>query len=328
MADLSGHHLGQSYLLEKVIGRGSTGIVYQGKHLTLGREVAIKIFSPSLTHDQSAIVQFVRESRILASLNHPNIVRVYDAGHDQDLLYFVMEYVQGPTISQMLHLHGTISHYLAIAFIAQAAAALDVAYSEYNIIHRDLKPTNLMLDQWGRIKLMDFGRAHVPNLPPALAMQSPVRSLAYASPEQLWGHPLDHRSDIYALGVLLYEMLTGQHPFPLDSFTDLTQAIIMGQFLPPSSLVPEITPRLEQILLTAMARKRHERFAQAGLMANALRSLLPPPSSPIPATRISPLTPAPPQAENIPPFQQKPISPSLADTEQEKADQFLALPQE
>jgi serine/threonine protein kinase len=240
----------------------------------------VKILPRGLSRDPSSTVRFVREAQIIARLNHPQIVQIYDAGQHDGVLYFVMEYVQGPTVSSLLQLDDRIPQHLAAEYIAQVADALDAAYKECQIIHRDLKPENLILDRWGRLKVMDFGLARALGLPPITSVQSLVGSLYYASPEQIRGWPLDHRSDIYALGIVLYEMVTGTRPFLGRTLQEVAQVITAGRVLPPTALIPDLSPELEQIIVTAMAIDREQRFAQAGLMAEELRALrLHPPSA-------------------------------------------------
>lgn len=272
MNELSGQSLG-GYVLEEELGRGSMGMVYRGKQIALGREVAIKVLPHSLAQDSSYIARFIREAQIIAGLNHPNIVQIYDAGQQNGMLYFVMEYVQGPTVGSLLQLDGSMPQHLAAEYAAQIADALDAAYKERNVIHRDIKPENLMLDRWGKIKVMDFGLARAPGLQQITVAKTLVGSIYYSSPEQIWGHPLDNRSDIYALGVVLYEMVTGQRPYTARTLQTLAAAITSGHARPPSELNPELVPELEHIILTAMASKREERFAQANLMAEELRAL-------------------------------------------------------
>ena len=272
MNELAGQSLG-GYLLEEEIGRGSMGMVYRGKQIALGREVAIKVLPRALARDASYLARFIREAQIIAGLNHPNIVQIYDAGQQRGLLYFVMEFVQGPTISSLLQIDGMMPQYLAAEYAAQIADALDSAYKERNVIHRDIKPENLMLDRWGKIKVMDFGLARAPGHQQITMAKTLVGSLYYSSPEQVWGQTLDNRSDIYALGVVLYEMVSGQRPFTGRTLAELTQAIVGGTLYPPSKLNAEVVPELEQIILTAMARNRNERYIDAGLMAQALRAL-------------------------------------------------------
>jgi eukaryotic-like serine/threonine-protein kinase len=272
MNELAGQSLG-GYVLEEELGRGSMGMVYRGKQVALAREVAVKILPSSLAQDPSYIARFIREAQIIAGLNHPNIVQIYDAGQQNGVLYFVMEFVQGPTISSLLHLDGSIPQHLAAEYVAQIADALDAAYKERNVIHRDIKPENLMLDRWGRIKVMDFGLARAPGLQQITVAKTLVGSIYYASPEQIWGKPLDNRSDIYALGVVLYEMVTGQRPYSGRTLQELTATITAGRVIPPTALAPDLSPELERIILTAMAPNRDQRFAQAGLLAEELRAL-------------------------------------------------------
>lgn len=272
MNELAGHSLG-GYVLDEEIGRGSMGMVYRGRQIALGREVAIKVLSQALAKDASYVARFIREAQIIAGLNHSNIVQIFDAGQQNGLLYFVMEYVQGPTIASLLQLDGTIPQYLAAEYGAQIADALDSAYRERNVIHRDIKPENLMLDRWGKIKVMDFGLARATGLQKITVARTLVGSIYYASPEQVWGYTLDNRSDIYALGVVLYEMVCGHRPFIGRSLPELTQAIVSSPVLPPRYYTPELLPELEQIILVAMARDRNERYEQAMLLSRDLRAL-------------------------------------------------------
>jgi len=272
MNELAGQSLG-GYLLEEEIGRGSMGMVYRGKQIALGREVAIKVLPRALAKDASYVARFIREAQIIAGLNHPNIVQIYDAGQQGGLLYFVMEYVQGPTIGSLLLIDGTLPPHLATEYAAQIADALNSAYKERNVIHRDIKPENLMLDRWGKIKVMDFGLARAPGQLQITLAKTLVGSIYYASPEQVWGQTLDNRSDIYALGVVLYEMVSGHRPFTGRTLPELTQAIVGATLRPPSSYNAEISKELEHIILTAMARYRDDRYENAGLMAQELRLL-------------------------------------------------------
>jgi len=272
MNEMAGQSLG-GYELEEEIGRGSMGIVYRGKQIALERDVAIKVLPRSLAKDASYVARFIREAQIVARINHPNIVQIYDAGQQDGLLYFVMEYVQGPTLSSLLHIDGTIPQHSAAEYAAQIADALDAAYKERNVIHRDIKPENLMLDRRGKIKVMDFGLARAIGQQKITVAKKMVGSIYYASPEQIWGQELDNRSDIYALGVVLYEMVTGMRPFTGRSLAELSQAITGEELKPPGIFNTELAPELEQIILRAMARDRNERYKHAAFMAHALRAL-------------------------------------------------------
>ena len=290
MNELAGQSLG-GYQLEEEMGHGSMGVVYRGKQIALGREVAIKVLPRSLAKDASYVARFIREAQIIAGLNHPNIVQIYDAGQQGGLLYFVMEFVQGPTIGSLLQIDGMMPQYLAAEYGAQIADALDSAYKERNVIHRDIKPENLMLDRWGKIKVMDFGLARAPGHQQITMAKTLVGSIYYASPEQVWGQKLDNRSDIYALGAVLYEMVSGHRPYTGRTLPELTQAIVGVPLRPPSTFNAALAPEFEKIILKAMARNRDERYEHATLMAQALRELSLRPSA-IPVVRDS-RSPAP-----------------------------------
>ena len=236
MDELVGQYIG-GYFLEEEVGRGSMGVIYRGKQIALGREVAIKVLPQKLAKDPSYVARFIREVQIIAGLNHPNIVHIYDAGQLQTLLYFVMELVQGPTLASLLSIDGIILQHLAAEYAAQIADALDAAYRERNVIHRDIKPENLMLNRWGKIKVMDFGLARAPGLQTITEAKTLVGSIYYSSPEQIWGIELDNRSDIYALGIVLYEMVTGRRPFNGRSISELTHAITVDIYNRPVSII-------------------------------------------------------------------------------------------
>ncbi len=272
MNELAGQSLG-GYLLEEEVGHGSMGVVYRGQQIALGREVAVKVLPQRLAKDPSYVARFIREAHIIAGLNHPNIVHIYDAGRIHKLLYFVMEFVQGPTLANLLYLDGVIPPHLAVEYTAQIAEALDAAYSERHVIHRDIKPENLMLNRWGKVKVMDFGLARAPGHQAITVAKTLVGSIYYSSPEQIWGQTLDNRSDIYALGVVLYEMVCGQRPFGGRSMPEITQNITNGRLQPPSVYNPHIPPTLEQIIMKALSRDRNARYFTAGMMAHELRNL-------------------------------------------------------
>jgi serine/threonine protein kinase len=272
MNELAGQNLG-GYLLEEEVGRGSMGVVYRGQQIALGREVAIKVLPQGLAKDPSYVARFIREAHIIAGLNHPNIIHIYDAGRIQKLLYFVMEFVQGPTLANLLYLDGIIPPHLAVEYAAQIADALDAAYSERHVIHRDIKPENLMLNRWGKIKVMDFGLARAPGHQAITVAKTLVGSIYYSSPEQIWGQTLDNRSDIYALGVVLYEMLCGHRPFSGRSMPEITQNITGGKLRPPSTHNPTIPLALEQVVMMALSRDRNQRYLTAGMLAHELRRL-------------------------------------------------------
>jgi len=259
------------YELEEEIGRGAMGIVYRGRQVTLDRVVAVKVLLESLVSDESFVTRFIREARLVASLNHPNIVQVYDAGRSENLLYFAMEYISGPTVTQLLKQSGKLPVEQAVEIVMQVASALEYAHSEARMVHRDIKPENMMLDRWGKVKVVDFGLARVAGVNTITRVGTVVGSLYYVSPEQLLGRQLDGRADVYALGVALYEMMTGQRPFRGKSLAELSHAIISGPLEGPSTLEPTVPTDLEGILLKAMERDRERRYNSAGEFEAELR---------------------------------------------------------
>ncbi|HEY7348945.1 MAG TPA: serine/threonine-protein kinase [Ktedonobacterales bacterium] len=259
------------YELEEEIGRGAMGIVYRGRQVTLDRVVAVKVLLESLVSDESFVARFIREARLVASLNHPNIVHVYDAGRAENLLFFAMEYISGPTVTQLLKQQGKLPVSQAVEIASQVAAALEYAHVEARMVHRDIKPENMMLDRWGKVKVVDFGLARVAGVNTITRVGTVVGSLYYVSPEQLLGRQLDGRADVYALGVALYEMLTGKRPFLGKNLAELSRAILMGPLEAPGKLESAIPADLEAILLKALARDREHRYSSAGEFEADLR---------------------------------------------------------
>jgi serine/threonine-protein kinase len=227
-----------------------------------------------LISDESFVARFIREARLVASLNHPHIVHVYDAGRSDDLLYFAMEYISGPTVTQLLKQKGKLPVTQVAEIGAQVAAALQYAHVEAHMVHRDIKPENMMLDRWGKVKVVDFGLARVAGTNTITRVGTVVGSLYYVSPEQLLGRQLDGRADVYALGVALYEMLTGKRPFLGKNLAELSRAILMGPLEPPSKLEPAIPTDFDAILLKALARDRDQRYSSAGEFEADLRRWL------------------------------------------------------
>ena len=267
-----GQQLGD-YVLDAELGRGSMGAVYRARHVADGKPYAVKVLLDALTSDQSFVTRFTREARIIAGLHHPNIVRVYEAGRQGQHLYFVMEFFPGVTAGRLLKERGRLPYGQVIEIIAQAADALDYAHAEGHLVHRDIKPENLMVDRWRRVKVLDFGLARVEGLHSITRAGTVVGSLYYVSPEQLLGHKLDGRTDIYALGVSMYEMLTGERPYRGSSLTDMSRAILNGGAVPPSQLEPSIPPDLERVIGRAMARDLDNRYARAADLTADLRAL-------------------------------------------------------
>src|SRR5262245_50277809 len=271
MSELIGRRLGK-YTLEARLGEGGMAAVFRSHHPQFDRPVAIKILPPQVGQDPGFRARFEREGRTIASLNHPNIIRVYDIDEADGLYYMVMDLLPGGTLEARLR-EGRLDRKWSTDVVLKMAEALDYAHAR-GVIHRDIKPSNILLDDSGAPVLADFGIARLvrnendPNLTAAgVVMGTP----AYMAPEQLTGQPPDARSDIYSLGVVLYQLLTGHAPFTGD-----TTAVISGHLTrqppPPRDLVPDLPPALDAVVLQALAKQPEHRFRSAGVFAQALRS--------------------------------------------------------
>ena len=266
--DLIGKTLGQ-YQIVEAIGHGGMASVFKARQPALDRFVAVKVLLPHQASTQQFRERFNREAKAVAQLNHPNILPVIDYGQDDDLNYIVMKYVPGGTLADRLK--QPIDLVTTAQLISQIAAALDHAHKR-GIIHRDIKPTNVLLDEGEWALLADFGLAKLLHgdqslTGSGLSMGTP----AYLSPEQGQGLPLDHHTDIYSLGVILYEMVTGRLPFNSETAMGVIIKHIYDQPPLPRALNPAIPEAVEAIVLKALAKRTEERFDSAGELANTLQ---------------------------------------------------------
>ncbi|MEA4896579.1 MAG: Stk1 family PASTA domain-containing Ser/Thr kinase [Oscillospiraceae bacterium] len=263
-----GQILDNRYEILEVIGSGGMAVVYKALCHRLNRYVAIKVLKDEFACDSEFREHFRAESQAVAMLSHPNIVSVYDFSRDSDCQYIVMELLEGITLKQYMQKKGVLSWKEALHFATQIARALSHAHSK-GIVHRDIKPQNIMVVKDGNIKVADFGIAHLQNESSA-EMPETMGSIHYISPEQVHGDPVDARADIYSLGVVMYEMLTGKLPYEGDT----VEAIAVqhfGQMLTlPGDIKPDIPVQLENITLKAMAAELSERYQSADELLNDL----------------------------------------------------------
>jgi eukaryotic-like serine/threonine-protein kinase len=266
------------YEIVAPLGAGGMGEVYRARDTRLGREVAIKVLPPEAREDREARERFRREALALSRLNHPNIEMVLDLGEEGGVDYLVLEFVPGETLTTRLG-RGRVPEREAAEIGAQVAEALAEAHDR-GVLHRDLKPSNIMVTPQGRVKVLDFGLAKL-----AHPMSDETRSmeltqvgkatgtLAYMAPEQLLGEALDARTDLYALGVVLYELVTAERPFHGAISTALANEILHGRIAPPRGHEPALSARAEAVILRAIARQSDRRYQTAGEMAGELRRL-------------------------------------------------------
>jgi eukaryotic-like serine/threonine-protein kinase len=275
------------YAVEAKLGEGGMGTVYRARDTVLGRDVAIKVLSPDAAGDPDLAPRILREAKVASRLNHPNIVTVHEFGRDGDVEFIVMEYVDGRPLTQHIP-PGGLPVDQVLGYAAQVADALASAH-EAGLVHRDIKPGNVMVTESGRVKVVDFGLARP--LPPDAAADTREAStlwltrpdltagtVGYMAPEQIEGRPADARSDVFALGVVIFELLTGRQPFKRDSLWATMEATLTEDPPDLARLRPDVPPALVRIVRRAMARAPGERYASARALAGDLATIRTPPA--------------------------------------------------
>ena len=261
------------YELFERVGEGGMSVVYKAKDKLLNRFVAIKILKPEFINDPKFIDSFRRESQNAASMTHPNIVNIYDVGREGNIHYIVMELIEGRALSDYIKEQGPMAYPKVIALSKQIAAALSFAHKNH-IIHRDVKPHNVMITPNGTAKITDFGIAKAVNAATIVDnTDGIVGSVHYFSPEQARGGYVDEKSDIYSLGIVMYEMLTGQVPFDGDNPVNIALQHINGEMTPPSKVVSGVPPALEHIIMKCTDKYPVNRYASADELIEALNNL-------------------------------------------------------
>src|SRR5699024_674418 len=271
--------LSNRYRLIETIGFGGMSEVFLSRDDRLGRDVAIKVLRADLARDPSFYLRFRREAQNAAALNHPSIVAVYDTGEadtdDGPLPYIVMEYVDGDTLRDLVRSDGPLDPRRAAAVIADVCAALDFSHRNH-IVHRDIKPANVMINRAGEVKVMDFGIARAMSDSTSTMTQTAavVGTAQYLSPEQARGEHVDARSDIYSVGCVLYEALTGQPPFVGDSPVAVAYQHVREEAPTPSLEKPDVSPELDSIVRKALSNNPANRYqTDAEMRSDLIKAL-------------------------------------------------------
>lgn len=268
--DLTGKNLGNYKIVGK-LGQGGMATVYKAHELSLNRMVALKVLSSQLSEDKAYIKRFQREAQAAAQLNHPNIVQIYAIGEEQGVHYFAMEYIKGKSLSDIRQEEGVLKPKDAVPIIRQVAEALAEAH-KVGLVHRDIKPSNIMIDAAGRPKVTDFGIAYVSYANTKLTRDgSIIGTPEYLSPEQCEGKTVDQRSDIYSLGVTLYELLSGKTPYEADTPVSMLMKIVKGEFPPLQEVNPNVPESLRVIVDKMMLKDVQQRYQR---MEEVIKDLL------------------------------------------------------
>ena len=281
---LQGRVLAARYELGPRLGAGGMAGVYQATDQVLDRTVAVKVLGPPYDQDPDFVDQFRHEARMAAGLGHPNVVAIFDSASEGDLHYIVMEYVQGQTLAELLRRHGRLPPGLAAEVAHRVCLALEAAH-ERGLVHRDIKPANVMVDQAGLVKVMDFGIAKAAAATTTTMLNSAGQLLGtapYLSPEQAQGRPVDGRSDLYALGCVLYELLTGTPPFRGHSPLAVVAQQVSEPPEPPSHRNSEVGAELDAVVLTALAKQPSQRYQTAEAMGQDLARMVRDRGGPVP----------------------------------------------
>ena len=270
MPEETGKRVGDYQILNE-LGSGGMGRVYKVRNVLSDRIEAMKILLPNLAGREDIAARFLREIKLMANLNHPNIAALRTAFTADNQLVMIMEYVEGTDLAARLE-HGPIPPPDAVNYIQQVLSALSYAHQQH-VIHRDIKPSNMMLTPQGVVKLMDFGIARAGEERSITMTGTTLGSLGYMSPEQVKGEPTDARSDLYSVGVSLYEMVTGQRPFQASSDYSIMAAHVKEVPKPPVELHPGLPAAMNEIIIMSIAKDPAQRFQTADAFRNALSSV-------------------------------------------------------
>ena len=276
MSDLTGELIDGRYQLEQLIAAGGMASIYVGIDTRLDRQVAVKIMHPHLANDEEFVNRFIREAKAAAALSHPNIVAIQDQGWNEGgspAVFIVMEYIDGFTLRELLHEGGPLSSEDLLRYMIPIVSALAEAHKR-GIVHRDIKPENILISKDGRIKLADFGLARGEQLGATMTVESSVvlGSVSYLSPEQVQRGISDARSDIYSVGVVLFELLTGRKPYEGESPIQIAYKHVNERIPAPSTITSGIAPALDALVLKATSPNPDQRQRDAGVLLSEMRS--------------------------------------------------------
>jgi eukaryotic-like serine/threonine-protein kinase len=286
--ELAGRRLGDRYLLQEPIASGGMATVWRATDEVLGRPVAVKILHDHLARDQDLLERFRLEAVAAARLSHPAVVRVFDTGVDEEVCYIVMELFEGQTFSDVIDERGPLPPTEAADLVGQALQGLGHAHSE-GVIHRDVKPSNILVHPDAGVKVTDFGIAKAAFAGGDLTTTGNLLGTArYLAPEQVGGGEVDARTDLYSMGIVLYEALTGRTPFQAESHLATASMRLTKEPAPPGTLRPGLPRPVETVVLTALARDPNERYQSADEMCSALERAAPSPVLPSTPPRPSP----------------------------------------
>src|SRR5574344_290778 len=270
---VKGQKVNDRYQIIKTIGEGGMANVYLAYDTILDRNVAVKVLRGDLATDEKFVRRFQREALSASSLSHPNIVEVYDVGEDNGQYYIVMEYIEGKQLKQLLKKRGKLTVSEVIDIMLQISDGLSVAHDSY-IIHRDIKPQNIMIQENGLVKITDFGIAMAMNATQLTQTNSVMGSVHYLPPEQANGKGATLQSDIYSMGILMYELLTGELPYRGDNAVEIALKHLKEPFPSVKEKVPEVPQSVENIIIRATAKNPKNRYEDARAMNEDLRTCL------------------------------------------------------
>jgi serine/threonine-protein kinase len=278
VSDLTGELIDNRYQLQRVVASGGMATIYHALDLRLDRQVAVKIMHPHLANDEDFVNRFIREAKAAATLSHPNIVAIQDQGWNEGgvpAVFIVMEYIEGFTLRDVISDQGALSATETLRYFAPVVSAMTAAH-KHGILHRDIKPENILISKDGRVKIADFGLAKGAELGSTLTVESSVilGSVSYLSPEQVQRGVSDVRSDVYSLGIVLFEMLTGKKPFDGESPIQIAYMHVNENIPAPSSITPSVPPELDEIVLKAAANNPDKRYKDAGAMQEQVLAVL------------------------------------------------------